>query len=293
MKFILAIFMSLILSCPALACKDDKNYQAALKAWVEHELEKALTLCNEVISEKPDCANAYSLRGSILSEKGEYTEALNDFNKSLKLNPSYVPSYVGRAEVYHHLGQNQKAISDYTHAIYLNHDAYTFYARGQEHKANKEYLKAYIDFSVARFLEPQNIRYLSAQEELMPMALRQDGQNRKRPDYDSKTIRYRAYEYYHSGEIEKAILLWEDILTNGSFINDFDQTLREICRIYAEDCNLDRAETFFMISILYVETFMQDKTEQTSQLYNHYSKYLSQLGKDGNVKKRFSSVTTE
>ena len=75
---------------------------------------------------------------------------------------------------------------DYTYALYLPNEAFLFWNRGRVHRANKDYLEAWVDFSAAHFLEPENRRYLSSRDEVQPMALKQESRSKNPPGYGSK-----------------------------------------------------------------------------------------------------------
>lgn len=282
---LISMIVSIVFSFPSLACEKDETYQAALSAWVKFKLEEALTLCNEVISRNPDCPNAYSLRGSIYSEKEQYAVALDDFNKSLTLDPEYEPSLSGRALVYYYLARYRKSINDYTHALYLKNDPLLFYGRGRAHRGNGENLKAWIDFSIAHFLEPENPRYVDSRHAVESAALREDRRNRREPSYESKIKRHHAYKSYESGDTIQAIELWEEILTNGGLINDVNYTLDEICRLYSQHDVLNRAEPFFITAIVYTEKFLPERRSELARLFKQYAEYLTEIGRDTDATK--------
>lgn len=211
-------------------------------------------------------------------------------NKVLELNPSYL-ACSGRADVYFNLHQYQKSLDDYTSAIYLYDDnahpdstAHSFYSRGRVHKVNGDYLKAWVDFSVAHFLAPENIRYIREQKKSEREALRDEALNRHMGG--GAEMRRRAFLIFNNGGQKlRAIHLWEDRLTDRGFIDDFEHTLYEISRSYKEKDTLSRAEPFFIISILYSKQFVPENIFVISRLYRRYSKFLSELGRDSDSRK--------
>ena len=69
----------------------------------------------------------YNNRGIAYGEKGQYDQALSDFNKAIEINPRYVKAYNNRGIVYRLKGQYDQAISDFNKAIEINpRDAQTY-----------------------------------------------------------------------------------------------------------------------------------------------------------------------
>jgi hypothetical protein len=98
--------------------------KAVVKAAKKEEIDKTISLATEVIEEKDlrvdHIANAYFLRGTALSDKGEFDHAIADFTKAIELNPSHAAVYTNRGIAYEKKGKHDKAISDFTKAIELN-----------------------------------------------------------------------------------------------------------------------------------------------------------------------------
>jgi tetratricopeptide (TPR) repeat protein len=55
----------------------------------------------------------YVRRGNDYAKKGQYDEAISDYNKALEINPRYAEAYCGRGLAYDNKGQYDQAISDY------------------------------------------------------------------------------------------------------------------------------------------------------------------------------------
>ena len=67
---------------------------------------------------KNESANLFFEQGEILLNKGEYLEAMEQFNKCLQLNPGYSEAYLNRALVKQQLHNMQGAHIDL--CIYLS-----------------------------------------------------------------------------------------------------------------------------------------------------------------------------
>jgi len=69
----------------------------------------------------------YNNRGIAYGEKGQYDQAISDFNKAIEINPRYGQAYNNRGIVYRLKGQYDQAISDFNKAIEINpRDAQTY-----------------------------------------------------------------------------------------------------------------------------------------------------------------------
>lgn len=83
-------------------------------------LAQRLTVANQNIRRNPKDAKAYTIRGSIYDDGGEYEKALADYNTAIRLNPNDGLVYHNRSLVYAAKGEDKKAIADYNKAIKLN-----------------------------------------------------------------------------------------------------------------------------------------------------------------------------
>ena len=62
---------------------------------------------------------AYMNRGYVLKSKGNYKEAIADYNQALKIDPGYVDAYINRCDAYCDMGEYNKAGSDADSALKL------------------------------------------------------------------------------------------------------------------------------------------------------------------------------
>jgi tetratricopeptide (TPR) repeat protein len=84
-------------------------------------------------------SQAHILRGNAYFKKGNYDQALNDFNKAIKLVPSNPIAVNNRGNIEARLGLYDKAIADYTEAIHwkpeyanaFNNRCFAYNARGR------------------------------------------------------------------------------------------------------------------------------------------------------------------
>ena len=105
------------------------------------------------IEMNPRNARAYSNRGNIYIEKGQYDKAMSDFNKAIEIKPKYAKAYNNRGGAYHRKGQYDKAIVDYTKAIEIDpRYAMAYNNRGLAYYRKEDYEKAWDDVHKAQNL---------------------------------------------------------------------------------------------------------------------------------------------
>ncbi len=105
------------------------------------KLSEAIENYNESIRLKPSYAYPYNNRGIIYGELKQYQLAMNDFNDAIRRMPLYADAYYNRGLTYGNLGRHQLAMKDYNHTIRLKPD----------------YTKAYINRGVAYFKQGNKI----------------------------------------------------------------------------------------------------------------------------------------
>ncbi|MGC9007346.1 MAG: tetratricopeptide repeat protein, partial [Sulfurihydrogenibium sp.] len=80
--------------------------------------EKALEYLNKVSNQEGDDRYYYSL-GKIFYNAGKYSQAIEQFNKTLEKNKYFVDAYVYKAHSLAHLGQYEEAIENLRKAVIL------------------------------------------------------------------------------------------------------------------------------------------------------------------------------
>ncbi len=78
------------------ACKDEDAYIGD-RYFNNKEYQKAINAYTEYLVLKPDNIKSIYNRGRAFEELGQFTEAVNDFNKVLKLDPNHVQSRLSLA----------------------------------------------------------------------------------------------------------------------------------------------------------------------------------------------------
>jgi tetratricopeptide (TPR) repeat protein len=119
----------------------------------------SLTLWNYELKIFPnDLPGAYFNRAKTYQRLGKYRQALDDFEKSIGLNPHYSMGYIWRGLLYGKLGKYRQAIQDFDSAIRIEpNDSDLYYNRGLCYKLIGNCQQAILDFNKAILLNPQNI----------------------------------------------------------------------------------------------------------------------------------------
>jgi tetratricopeptide (TPR) repeat protein len=106
-------------------------------------------------------AEKASNEGIRKSQKGLYGEAIEEFNRSIELDPNNPRPYRGRGYVYVKLAMYEEAIADYTKALELEPDfPGAYYNIGNLYRDIDENESAISNYTKAIELDPTNTNYL-------------------------------------------------------------------------------------------------------------------------------------
>lgn len=108
--------------------RDDFDWlKTGYEAFDDKKWDEALNAFDKVIKINPQNMEAYFYRGNIYDELGDYKKAIVNYNRAIMLNPIYIDAYLYRGFAYNNLGQLKKAMADIKKAAKLgNHFAQTF-----------------------------------------------------------------------------------------------------------------------------------------------------------------------
>ena len=119
--------------------------------------EEAIDHYNKTLRITPDNAGVYNDRGNAYYELGQYQRAIEDYNEAIRLKPDYAMAYTNRGIAYYELGQYQRAIDDYNEAIRLKpDDAAVYNNRGPAYYELGQYQRAFDDYNEAIRLKPDD-----------------------------------------------------------------------------------------------------------------------------------------
>jgi putative GTP pyrophosphokinase len=140
----------------ALSAHNQKRFDEAISQY---------TKILELTPKKEICSIIYKHRGMAYFACSRYTEAIDDFSNSLKLNEkSYKAAYY-RGVVHSVLKQYSPAIDDYTLSLEFNpYQSFCLFRRGQAYFHLGDYPQALADCENSLALEPQNIPVLKFKE---------------------------------------------------------------------------------------------------------------------------------
>ena len=117
---------------------------------------KALDSFNAQLRRNPN-ARSFRARGRIRGGRGEFDEAIADFNEAIRIDPSHGDGYVGRANAWIGKDEYDKAITDCSEAIrHAANNAAAYSTRGIAWSQKNDHDKALADFDEAIRIDPKN-----------------------------------------------------------------------------------------------------------------------------------------
>jgi tetratricopeptide (TPR) repeat protein len=146
--FYLRSFASLRMTIVALsviiACNSYLTFQRN-KIWINE-----IVLWNDVVGKSPHKARPYINRGWGYYNQGNFTQALSDYNKAIKISPEFIYPYDDRGLIFAKEGKFMEAIAEYNKAIKINpYYAEVYYHRGYAYFMLKNYPEALSDYQKA------------------------------------------------------------------------------------------------------------------------------------------------
>jgi lipoprotein NlpI len=117
--------------------------------------DEAIQDFDKAIHFKPDVAEAFNNRGVAYDLKGDYERAIQDYNQVIRLRPDYAAAFNNRGLVYREKGENDRAIQDFNQALRLKPGyAEALESRGSAYLTAGDYDRAIRDYDQAIKLEP-------------------------------------------------------------------------------------------------------------------------------------------
>ncbi|MCD4664673.1 MAG: tetratricopeptide repeat protein [Bacteroidales bacterium] len=121
-----------------------------IKIW-----KNSYTLWNDVIESVDNHYFPYLKRGNAFMSDGLYSQAMNNFNKSIELCPKCFHPYLSRGHVFLTINKYKEAINDFTNALHIDSiSSYAYNNRGLAHIYLENYDLALQDLKKAIKIEP-------------------------------------------------------------------------------------------------------------------------------------------
>ena len=94
-------------------------------------------------------------KGALYASKGQYRQALGNYNKALEIEPSFTNAYINRGLLYRGNKQDDLALKDYTRALEIEPTSATAYNnRGVLYRIKGQYELAISDYNNAIKIDP-------------------------------------------------------------------------------------------------------------------------------------------
>ena len=121
----------------------------------EERFREAIDGYDKAIRLKSDYVEALNNRGTANSRLGRREAALADYDEAIRLKPDYVNAFVNRGALKTNLGGHEAALADFNEAIRLKPDlVQAFYNRGHAKSGLGRYEAALADYDEAIRLKP-------------------------------------------------------------------------------------------------------------------------------------------
>jgi len=109
------------------------------------------------LKEKPVSARDYFLRGYSYQESGMYSEAVEYYQKAIRLESDFLEAFINLGVAYYQLGKYSKAIDAYEKALYLDPHSSSLYNKlGSAYIIHGRFTNALESFKKATEIEPEN-----------------------------------------------------------------------------------------------------------------------------------------
>ena len=119
----------------------------------QNNFTQAISDYTKAIKINPNLAEAYNNRGNAYLKQNNFTQAISDYIEAIKINPNLADAYYHRGLAYVNQNNFTQAISDCTKAIKINPNlAEAYFYRGLVYNTAKEYDNAWIDVYKAKEL---------------------------------------------------------------------------------------------------------------------------------------------
>ena len=128
------------------------------KKYTAGDFSGAIDNYSKALKINPSNVNAYISRGNCKDNNGDLQGAIEDYNKSLEIDSNNALAYYNRGYAKKSSGDQLGAIDDYNNALqFINDNAEIYNARGIAKKEINQYKEAICDFDKATEIDPSSI----------------------------------------------------------------------------------------------------------------------------------------
>ena len=187
-------------------------FEQGYSSSVSGDYTDAVESFDKAIEINPQLTAAYNNRGVAYASMGNYNLALSDYNKVIILNPSYAPAYLNRGIAFFNLGNYSQAMQDYNRAIRLDANyVEAYFQRGALNTFTGDYRKALDDFNKTIRLNPSRAdAYRNRGDEYSRFGRQQDAMKDYERAYVIDSQRYRIG--HHAPPTQSRILPGRNII---------------------------------------------------------------------------------
>jgi tetratricopeptide (TPR) repeat protein len=100
-------------------------------------------------------AKLYNNRGNAYAKQGEFPEALQDYDRAIKLHPGYALALKNRGVAHYRMGKLDDAIATFSDLLQSKKDVDVLVGRAQAFSAKQDHRRALQDYDEAIRLEPK------------------------------------------------------------------------------------------------------------------------------------------
>ena len=137
----------------------EEYFHSGVTAQQRGQYSEAIQDFTKAIERKEDYAEAYYNRGTTYHSKNEYDQAIQDLTKAIELKPDDTDAYFLRSHAYITQGRHDGAIQDLNKVIELKpDDTDAYFLRGHTYIIQGKHMKAIQDFNKAFGLNPTDPR---------------------------------------------------------------------------------------------------------------------------------------
>lgn len=105
-----------------LQMRVEQLLRLSLSLLTQGNLNQALETCLSVLSQSPNCAEAYRILGNIQEARQQFTEAASAYIKAIELQPNLTVAYVFLAQLYRNVGWIDDAVLLYQTVVAIRPD---------------------------------------------------------------------------------------------------------------------------------------------------------------------------